>query len=105
LSEKIRLEGGKLVLSLRGQNYEARRQHDRSGLKQKDENYTSAHMLRQIKRVVKFWREYFGDKPVSSIGDAQLKGYVDWRRNYYARYKVLPKMPSDTPLTKHCFGK
>ncbi len=159
MGEKIRLEGGRLVLSLRGQNYEARihlgpgeylwrglktgelekakkiglkllheiefkqhhglviqdrtlaevigeyvalrqRQHDRSGLKQKDENYTSIYMLRQIKRVVKFWREYLGDKPVSSITDAQLKGYVDWRRNYYTKFKVLPKNAKLHPTDK-----
>ncbi|GLR68365.1 hypothetical protein GCM10010909_30460 [Acidocella aquatica] len=111
---KIRLEGGKVVLSLRGSSYEARvhvaprqyiwrglktdqlevakrsalkllyevefkqrnglsifnhgfsavideyvalcqKQHDRATQKQKDQNYTSPAMLRQIKRVVKFW--------------------------------------------------
>jgi integrase len=57
-------------------------------------------MLRQIKRVVKFWREYLGSNPVSSIGDAQLKGYVDWRRNYYAKFKVLPKNAKLHPTDK-----
>lgn len=76
------------------------RQHDRGALKQKDQNYTSVFMLRQIKRVVKFWREYAGDKPVSSIGDAQLKGYVDWRRSYYRKFKVLPKNAKLHPTDK-----
>ena len=157
--EKVRLEGGKIVLSLRGKTYEARihigprqyiwrgletdqlevakrsalrllhevefkqhhglsifnrnfgavideyvalrqKQHDSSGLKQKEQNYTSAPMLRQIKRVVKFWREYIGDKPVTSIGDAELKGYVDWRRHYYAKCKVLPKKAKLHPTDK-----
>lgn len=156
---KIRLEGGKVVLSLRGSSYEARvhvaprqyiwrglktdqlevakrsalklmhevefkqrnglsifnhsfsavideyvalrqKQHDRAQQKQKDQNYTSPAMLRQIKRVVKFWREYAGEKPVTSIGDAELKGYVDWRRNYYAKFKVLPKNAKLHPTDK-----
>ena len=36
------------------------RQHDGVGLKQTEQCYTSTAMLRQIKRVVKFWREYIG---------------------------------------------
>ena len=159
MDNKVRLEGGKIVLSLRGKTYEARihigprqylwrglktdqlevakrnalkllhevefkqhhglsifnrsfgavideyvalrqKQHDSSGLKQKEQNYTSAAMLRQIKRVVKFWREYIGDKPVTSIGDAELKGYVDWRRHYYAKFKALPKNAKLHPTDK-----
>lgn len=159
---KIRLEGGKVVLSLRGSSYEARvhvaprqyiwrglktdqlevakrsalkllyevefkqrnglpifnhsfsavideyvalrqKQHDRTKQKQKDQNYTSPAMLRQIKRVVKFWRAYAGEKPVTNIGDAELKGYVDWRRNYYAKFKVLPKNAKLHPTDKTLF--
>ena len=49
---------------------------------------TSPYMLRQIKRVSKFWHEYCGTKPVDKIDDAVLKDYVEWRRDYYAR---MPK--------------
>lgn len=49
---------------------------------------TSAHMLRQIKRVSKFWHEYCGKYTVERVNDAVLKGYVDWRRDYYHR---MPK--------------
>jgi hypothetical protein len=30
----------------------------------------------QIKRVVKFWREYIGDQSIESIGNKELSGYV-----------------------------
>ncbi len=155
----MRLEGGKVVLSLRGRSYQARinvgprqyiwrglktdqleaakraalkllheiefkqehglsifnrsvgeiideyvalrqSQHDSVGLKQTEQSYTSSAMLRQINRVVKFWRESIGDKPVTSIGDAELKGYVDWRRRYYSKFEVLPKNAKLHPTDK-----
>jgi integrase len=46
---------------------------------------TSIYMLRQIKRVVKFWREYCGKKAVDKIDNAVLKDYVPWRKDYYHR--------------------
>jgi transcription termination factor NusB len=46
---------------------------------------TSVHMLRQIKRVAKFWREYCGTKSVSNIDNAVLQDYVPWRKDYYHR--------------------
>jgi len=60
---------------------------------------TSVHMLRQIKRVAKFWREYCGTKSVSNIDNAVLQDYVPWRKDYYHRmdeenrprnYKINP---------------
>ena len=42
-------------------------------------------MLRQIKRVAKFWREYCGTMGVSNIDNAVLKDYVAWRKDYYYR--------------------
>jgi len=53
---------------------------------------TSIHMLRQIKRVVKFWREYCGKMPVDRIDNAVLQDYVGWRKDYYHR-----KDPADIP--------
>src|ERR1017187_3144294 len=41
--------------------------------RQQTQGRTSIHRLRQIKRVVKFWREYIGDQ---SIGNKELSGYV-----------------------------
>ena len=49
---------------------------------------TSIYMLRQIKRVSKFWREYCGKKAVDKIDNALLQDYVPWRKDYYHR---LPK--------------
>lgn len=51
-------------------------------------NSTSIHMLRQIKRVVKFWREYCGNTEINKIDNAVLQNYIGWRRDYYHR---MPK--------------
>src|ERR1019366_7793541 len=37
--------------------------------RQQTQGRTSIHMLRQIKRVVKFWREYIGDQSIESVGN------------------------------------
>ncbi len=50
---------------------------------------TSEHMLRQIKRVSKFWKEYCGNMGVNNIDNAVLQDYVAWRKDYYYR------MPED----------
>lgn len=36
--------------------------------------HTSDGMLRQVRRVVKFWREYAGSKPIASVDDKLLSG-------------------------------
>lgn len=46
---------------------------------------TSDGMLRQIKRVVRFWYAYAGDKLITAIGDKELRDYVQWRRDYYTQ--------------------
>ena len=76
------------------------KQHDCVDTRPKELNYTSTAMLRQIKRVSKFWREYAGDKSVTSINDSILKDYVDWRRDYYSHVKVLPKNAKLYPTDK-----
>ena len=50
-----------------------------------NQQQTSEHMLRQMVRVSKFWREYCGTKAVDSIDDAVLRDYVPWRNKYYLR--------------------
>lgn len=57
-------------------------------------------MLRQIKRVVKFWREFSGTKSIENVGDKELKDYVDWRRDYYSRQKKLPRNAKLVPTDK-----
>lgn len=45
---------------------------------------------------MKFWKEYAGEKPIHAIGDSELRGFIEWRRDYYTtRYinqgKPLPR--------------
>ena len=37
---------------------------------------TSDGMLRQIKRVTRFWKAYAGSKLITAIGDKELRDYV-----------------------------
>ena len=70
--------------------------------KQHKQGRTSAHMLRQIQRVVQFWRQYAGKRQITQIGDSELSGYVDWRRDYYADMtdEELPKNAKRDPTDK-----
>lgn len=70
--------------------------------KQHKQGRTSEHMLRQIHRVVKFWREYAGTRQITQIGDNELSGYVDWRRDYYADMTddELPQNAKRVPTDK-----
>jgi integrase len=52
---------------------------------------TSDGMLRQIIRVAKFWREYAGGLPVEAVDDKVMREFVPWRRDYYSKFKILPK--------------
>ena len=59
-------------------------------------------MLKQIIRVSKFWREYAGDLPIEAIDDKVMRAFIPWRRDYYSKFKKLPKNaklhPTDTTL-------
>jgi integrase len=57
-------------------------------------------MLRQIKRVQKFWIEFAGTKPVDKIGNKELEDFVEWRIGYYSRMKTLPKNAALHPADK-----
>ena len=65
--------------------------------KQHKQGRTSIYMIRQIRRVSKFWVEYAGKKAIERIDNAVLRGYVEWRRDYYHN---LPKdkWPSNASL-------
>ena len=65
-----------------------------------DQGRTSACMLRQIKRVARFWREFAGSWPVEGIHDKELRDYLDWRRGYYASKESLPKNARLVPADK-----
>ena len=61
---------------------------------------TSAGMLRQIIRVSKFWREYAGGMPIEVIDDKVMRAFVPWRRDYYSKFKILPKNARLHPTDK-----
>lgn len=69
-----------------------------------NQQQTSDYMLRQIERVQKFWHEYCGTKPVDKINNSVLRGYVEWRQNYYHRMPAAQRPqnhslnPSDKTL-------
>jgi integrase len=61
---------------------------------------TSTGMLRQIRRVSKFWREYAGQLAVEDINDKVMREFVPWRRDYYASFDKLPKNAKRYPTDK-----
>jgi integrase len=63
---------------------------------------TSIHMLRQIKRVAKFWDEYCGKMAVERIDNGVMQQYVSWRKNFYHRMpaNALPKNARLNPADK-----
>jgi len=67
-----------------------------------DKNSTSIYMLRQIKRVVKFWREYCGNMAVENIDSDVLRGYIAWRKTYYHKMpqEKIPKNAKMNPTDK-----
>lgn len=80
-------------------------QYDRSlvdKVNRSTQQQCSIHMLRQIKRVVKFWVEYCGKKAVDKIDNAILQDYIQWRKDYYHRMpkEDLPKNARPNPADK-----
>lgn len=61
---------------------------------------TSDGMLRQIIRVAKFWREYAGNLLVEAIDDKVMRAFIPWRRDYYSKFKKLPKNARLHPTDK-----
>ena len=61
------------------------------------QGHTSKGMLGQIIRVLKFWREFVADRPITAIDNAALKEFVQWRRDYYARGPI-ERMPKNAKL-------
>ena len=51
--------------------------------------YTSEGMLRQVKRVQHFWREYAGKRLIDSIDSKALSDYIAWRKAFYHNKKDL----------------
>ena len=61
---------------------------------------TSLAMMRQIRRVSRFWREYAGQLQVGNISDHHLQSFIQWRRSYYARREILPRNAKLVPTDK-----
>jgi integrase len=61
---------------------------------------TSAGMLRQIVRVSKFWRGHAGHLAVEDIDDKVMRDFIPWRRDYYSKFKKLPKNAKLHPTDK-----
>lgn len=68
--------------------------------KQHAQGHTSIHMLRQIMRVVKFWREYAANLTIEGIGDVELRRYIEWRKDYYASRERVPQNAKLNPTDK-----
>ena len=81
-------------VALREREYE-RSKKDKINTSTKQQ--TSIYMLRQIKRVVKFWQEYCGKLAVEKIDNATLQEYVQWRKNYYHN-KDASQIPKNAKL-------
>lgn len=64
----------------RQESYES---HKNTPINTKVRGATSAYMLKQITRVVKFWRDYCGNTAIESIDNERMRGYVKWRKDYY----------------------
>lgn len=61
---------------------------------------TSKAMLRQIKRVNKFWLEYAGKMRIDKIGNKELADFIPWRKAYYSNCKVMPRNAKLHPQDK-----
>ena len=63
---------------------------------------TSANMLRQIKRVVKFWHQYCGKLAIDKVDNGVLKDFIVWRKDYYHRMpaELRPKTARLNPTDK-----
>jgi integrase len=67
---------------------------------QHTQGHTSIYMVRQIRRVVKFWREYIGSLPIEAVGNKELSGFIEWRKAYYAKFETLPRNAKLNPADK-----
>jgi integrase len=73
-----------------------------SNINDSTQEVTSIYMLRQIKRVSKFWLAYCGNKEVEKVDNGVLKDYISWRKEYYHKLpeRLRPKNYSINPADK-----
>ncbi len=62
--------------------------------------HTSDVMLRQIKRVSKFWNEYAGKRAVDAIDDKVLRDFIPWRKTYYHKRDNIHRNAKLDPTDK-----
>lgn len=62
--------------------------------------HTSDAMLRQIKRVSKFWKEYAGKRAIEAIDDKVLRDFIPWRKTYYHKHKDIHHNAKRDPTDK-----
>lgn len=62
--------------------------------------HTSDTMLRQIKRMSKFWKEYAGKHAIEAIDDKVLRQFILWRKTYYHKREVVPRNAKFNPTDK-----
>lgn len=89
----------KEYVALREKDHE---QAKRSGRTLARREGTSEAMLRQIKRVVKFWHQYCGKMPVDKVDNGVLQNFIAWRKDYYHRMPpdAVPKNARLNPTDK-----
>lgn len=81
-------------LKFREQQYE---QGQKANSKPQRNQTVSIHMLKQIRRVSKFWHEYCGKTPITKVDNAVLLDYIAWRKDYYHR-KPADQIPRSAKL-------
>jgi integrase len=62
--------------------------------------HTSDAMLRQIKRVSKFWKEYAGKRAIEAIDDRVLRDFIPWRKAYYHKHDHIHHNAKRDPTDK-----
>lgn len=67
-------------VAMREKDHEQAKRSDRQSARREG---TSEAMLRQIKRVVKFWHKHCGKTPVEKIDNGVLQDFIAWRKDYY----------------------
>lgn len=75
-------------------------EYDAYRTKENEQGRTKDGMLRQVKRVQKFWIEFIGDKQIDRVDNKDFEQYETWRREYYSKLKTLPRNAALIPTDK-----
>ena len=83
------------------------REYERSKMSKVNDStkeVTSIYMLRQIKRVSKFWLAYCGNKEVDKIDNSVLKDYIAWRNRGNGFFAVVGSAQDRDPVDAGCLA-